>query len=134
MKKLLILLLALTLLVGCAGTSGEEPPVDDSTSPPETVIAATEIKSSYGAPLSPDMILKINAVVLTWGEPIPENDADYEEVTSSEGIVYKKVRASFDEVYFSTFEMRNYSSWRLYFTVSDEIIMKHLEDFVYVYW
>ena len=70
MKKLLILLLAVFLLVGCAGTQGETPPVADSTSQPETVPPPETVSQPNTVSTQP---LDIVASITTLPRDVPSN-------------------------------------------------------------
>ena len=99
MKKLLILLLAALLLCGCAGVQGETLPPDDTTYPLETTRTGSDrliLPASSG-------FKQLNAVAVTWGEPVSEDDPGYYENYMGDTSTYIPVRVTYDEVFYHSF-------------------------------
>ena len=116
MKKLFILLLATILLCGCVGKQGEEPTPDDSASQLETKATDSETADPpvprdpthrllfpYGK-INRGTFTQLNAVAVTWGDPVPEDDASYDEIyVAGDTSTYIPVRVTYDEVFYPSF-------------------------------
>ena len=131
MKKFLLIFLSVLFLCSCTAKPDPGLSVDNSTSPPDTLsLSETNTNNPDPFPIFSPYFTHINAVALTWGEPIPEDDANYNEIhIAGNGSTFIPVRVEYDEVFYPTFR---YNGSRYPSDFPDTATKESQNHFVYV--